>query len=160
MPIKPELQSPDARNHDREASATTGSPVLVDMMPVMQERRGVRPRRSGDRLAADLRTAREGVANLIGIIDNKLSGDETGQPELLRATLGRMLEELDGVNPHEPPLREALNLFSHRAKLIATAIGLLIQKRAADELLTQKSGSWDGSEQTAWNPSGSDIKGR
>lgn len=148
MPVRPELQSPDAKNHDRDTSETTCSPVLVDMLPVLQERHGVHPRRSGDRLAADLYTAREGVASMIAIIDNKLSSDETGQPKLLRETLEKMLEELDGVNPHEPPLQEALDLFSNRAKLIAAAVSLLIQKRAANDLLTVGRDSGDASERT------------
>ena len=85
---------------------------------------------------------------MIWIIDNKLPADETGQSELLRATLERMLVELDSVNPHEPPLQEALDLFSHRTKLIATALRLLVQKHIADGMLSDANFSADRRERT------------
>ncbi len=134
MPIDPHMQDLITEDHDLDASRGAQSTPPVDLMPALRKKNGTSLHKSGDRLAADLQTARDGVVQMITIIDTKLPPDKTGQTELLRATLHRMLAEIDGVDPQDPPIQEALDLFSHRAKLIATAIRLIIQRHIADDL--------------------------
>ncbi len=141
LPIDPHLQDLIPEDHDLDASRGAQSTLPVDMMPALREKNGTALHKSGDRLAADLQTARDGVVQMISIIDTRLPPGKTDQTEFLRATLHRMLGEIDGIDLQDPPIQEAFDLFSHRTKLIATAIRLIIQRRIADDL---SSGSQPG----------------
>ena len=107
---------------------------LVDLLPALREHNGTTLPKSGNRLIADLRTARAGVERLIAIAADKLPPEDAEQAEIVQTTLRYILSEIDSIDPSHPPAREALELLSHRVKLVVCVMKLLFQKQIASKL--------------------------
>lgn len=110
---------------------------IVDLLPALRERNGKTLQKSGVRLVADLQTVREEVKKLIAIVVDEFPRQGVVRAEIVQTILQDILTEVDGIDPHDPPVQAALELLSHRVRLIVGAITLLLQKEIMTKLANE-----------------------